>query len=318
MAAEPPLHRSRKASASYSPKANASLTKRPIYDIIVKRVVMITKKQKSSERHSLGDGIMKSKPAVLSVAIAGILLGLFFVFSQNANTPIPRSEAVSYSGEFEEYEVWRNYRTIHFKDGSSYAVYAHTETQAFQNMMKSLEKGTRLYILVNPNNDCVIEIKTDTEELLNFETSQAEIDSYDNGYIAIGIVACISGVLLIAYVIGYSNYKRKEDARHLKKAQKRVKGQDDSGIRRADRSVKSKILLEASVKEYSICYRRVKSINELVINGIVYDEKKGIIEFDHNLSAVIDGHKIEAGYDENSYSYIIFDGKRIAEKRRII
>lgn len=261
---------------------------------------------------------MNSKPAVLFVAIASILLGLYFIFSQNANQPIPRSKAVSYSGEFEEYEVWRNYRTIHFKDGSSYEVYAHTETQAFQNMMKSLEKGTRLYILVNPNNDCVVEIKTDTEELLNFETSQAEIDSYDNGYIAIGIFACFGGVYLIAYVIGSSNYKRKEDARHLKKIQKRVEGQDDSAIKRADRSVKSKILLEATVKEYSICYRRVKSINELVINGLVYDEKKGIIEFEHNLIAVIDEHTIEAGYDEDSYSYIMFDGERIAEKKRII
>ncbi len=261
---------------------------------------------------------MNSKPAVLFVAIASILLGIFFIVSQGANKPIPRSEAVSYSGEFEEYEVWRNYRTIHFKDGSSYEVYAHTETQAFQNMMKSLEKGTRLYILVNPNNECVVEIRTDTKELLNFETSQAEIDSYDNGYIAIGIVACFGGVFLIAYVIGSSNYKRKEDARHLEKTQKRVKGKNDPAIRRADRSVKSKILLEASVKEYSICYRRVKSVNELVINGIVYDEKKGIIEFEHNLSAVIDEHTIEAGYDEDSYSYIMFDGERIAEKKRII
>jgi four helix bundle protein len=34
MAATPPLHRSRKASASYSPKANASLTKLKKYDIL--------------------------------------------------------------------------------------------------------------------------------------------------------------------------------------------------------------------------------------------------------------------------------------------
>ena len=279
---------------------------------------MITKKLKSSNRNSFGYDIMKSKPAVLVVAIAGILLGLFFIFSQNANAPIPRSEAVSYSGEFEEYEVWRNYRTIHFKDGSTYEVYAHTETQDFQNMMKSLEKGTKLYLLVNPNNDCVVEIKTDTEELLNFETSQAEIDSYDNGYIAIGIVACIGGVFLIWYVIASSNYKRKENERHIKKAKAVQVADGDIGLRRADSSVKSKTLLEATVEGYRICYRRVKRVNELVINGTVYDEKKGIIEFEHNLSAIIDGHRIEAGFDEDGYSYIILDGMRIAEKRRII
>jgi hypothetical protein len=35
MAAKPPFHRSRRASASYSPKANASLTMLWIYDIII-------------------------------------------------------------------------------------------------------------------------------------------------------------------------------------------------------------------------------------------------------------------------------------------
>jgi len=276
------------------------------------------KKKKSSKRRSVGNDIMASKPAVLTVAIAGILLGLFFIFSQKVNTPIPRSEAVSYSGEFEKYEVQKNFRTICFKDGSTYAIYPHTETRAFQSMMKSLEKGTTLYILVNPNNDFVVEIRTDTEELLNFEASQKEIDSYDNGYIAIGIVMCAGGVFLICYEIAASNYKRKENARHTKKANTGIVGQNDTALRRADDSVKSRPLLEATAKGYKICYRRVKSVNELVINGIVYDEKKGIIEFAHRLSAVIDGHKIEAGYDEAGYSYIIFDGKRIAEKQRII
>ena len=94
--------------------------------------------------------------------------------------------------------------------------------------------------------------------------------------------------------------------------------QNSAVLRMADMDVKAKILLETEKDGFVITYRRVKRVNELVINGIVYDEKKGIIEFEHNLSAVIDGHKIEAGYDEDSYSYIIFDGERIAEKLRII
>lgn len=276
------------------------------------------KKQKLSKTSSFGDYIMQSKSAILFIAIAGIIFGFIFIFSQNANTPITRSEAVSYSGEFEEYEVRHNYKTIHFKDGSSYEVYPHTETQEFQNMMKSLEKGTKLYIIVNPNNDYVVEIRTGTKELLNFEESQKDIDSYDNGYIVVGIVACVMGVFLILYVIGSSKYKRKEAARHAKKAKMRIDGKYDTAIRRADYSVKSKILLEATVEEYKICYRRVKTVNELIVNGNVYDENKGIIEFEHNLVAVIGDHKIEAGLDKDSYSYIVFDGERIAEKRRII
>ena len=86
----------------------------------------------------------------------------------------------------------------------------------------------------------------------------------------------------------------------------------------ANCSVKVRILLEARVEEYEICYRRVKSVNELVVNGVVYDEKKGVIEFAHNLSAVVDGHTIEAGLSDDSYSYIMFDGECLANKQRLI
>ena len=275
-------------------------------------------KKTPAYRQSHTDSIMASTPLVLFVAVASIILGIFFIVSQNENKPIPRSEAVSYSGEFEEYEVWRNYKIIHFKDGTSYDVYPHTETIDFQNMMKSLKKGTKLYLLVNPNNDYVVEIKTESKELLNFETSQKEIDSYDNGYIALGIALCIGAAYLILYVIFSSRYKRKEKDKHINKAKKRIKNQNDGAIRYADYSVRSKTLLEADVAGYKICYRRVKHVNELVVNGLVYDEKKGIIEFTHKLCAVIDNHTIEAGYNDNDYSYIMFDGEPVAEKKRFI
>ncbi len=261
--------------------------------------------------------IMNSKPAVLIIAIASILLGIFFIISQGDNRPIERSEAISYFGEFEEYDVSRNYRGVHFKDGSVYEVYPHTESREFQEMMKALQKGTKLYILINPNNDYIVEIKTDTEELLNFDLSQKELDSYDNGYIGIGIFMCFAGVFLVMYVIISSCYYKKEKQKHNDK-KARTKGKDDISIKMADTSVKSKILLKANVKGYKICYRRVKSTNELIVNGFVYDEKKGILEFTHKLCATIDGHEIEAGYNDDGFSYILFDGKLISQKARLI
>ena len=89
-------------------------------------------------------------------------------------------------------------------------------------------------------------------------------------------------------------------------------------MRYANAVAKSKILLKANVQGYEICYRRVKSLNELVINGRVYDEKKRIVEFAHKLYATIDGHIVEAGCDDESYSYIIFDGEMIQCKKRWI
>ena len=80
---------------------------------------------------------MDSKPAVLLVAIASILMGIFFIISQGDNKPIERSQAISYVGEFDEYEVSRNYRGIHFKDGSVHEVYPHTE-------------ASKILLLINP------------------------------------------------------------------------------------------------------------------------------------------------------------------------
>lgn len=43
-----------------------------------------------------------------------------------------------------------------------------------------------------------------------------------------------------------------------------------------------------------------------------------LLEFEHSLVAYLDGHKIEAGLDASSYSYIMFDGALLARKARII
>lgn len=257
--------------------------------------------------------IMDNPIAVLIIAVLSIILGIFFIVTQNDNNPIPRKDALSYSGYFDYYDTsWENYREIHFTDGSVYDVYPHTESTEFREKMESLAKNTKLYILVNPNNEYVVEVNTNTEELLNFETSQRDIDSYDNVYIAIGIFAICSGIFLILYEIGTTVYKRKEKARHNKA------GQNINILRYADHEVKSRTLLEANVQSYRICYRRVRFVNELVINGRVYDEKKGVLEFEHKLCAIIDGHSIEAGLDNENYSYIMFDGERMKQKKRLM
>ncbi|MBR6681831.1 MAG: hypothetical protein IKL40_02470 [Clostridia bacterium] len=269
--------------------------------------------KKKNKNFSYADGIMKHPLGVFIVGILSICMGVIFIYTETFNEPIPREEAVTYAGCFERYDTSQdNFRDIYFEDGSCYSVYAHTESGEFHEKMESLEKGTKLYISVNPNNEYVVEIKTDSEELLNFELSQQEIKAYGGGYIGIGIFACVGGSFLIVVAILLNKEKK---ARIDSKSQNIS---NNKAKRYADTSVKSRILLEANVQGYEICYRRVKSVNELVINGKVYDDKKGIIEFTHNLSALVDDHKIDAGYDEESNSYIMFDGEIIKRKKRWI
>ena len=93
--------------------------------------------------------------------------------------------------------------------------------------------------------------------------------------------------------------------------------QDSNALRVADKDVKHRVLLETYVLgKYDICYRRVKHTNELVINGNVYDEIHGAMEYPHTLKAFIGGHYIAAGFT-GSHSFITIDGETVEKKLRL-
>ncbi|MBR6651381.1 MAG: hypothetical protein IKL36_08250 [Clostridia bacterium] len=89
-------------------------------------------------------------------------------------------------------------------------------------------------------------------------------------------------------------------------------------ICRAEEDVKHRVLLEADSLGYHICYRRVKRMNQLIINGWVYAQVEMLVEPPHTLQTVIDGHLVEAGMDETPRSFIKVDGELIAKKFRLI
>jgi len=90
---------------------------------------------------------------------------------------------------------------------------------------------------------------------------------------------------------------------------------DSNALRAADTSVKARILLELKAFDHVIVYRRVKKVNELVIDGYVYDEYVARIEMPHVLTANVDGHAIAVGYN-GSVSYATVDGQQAATKVR--
>lgn len=87
-------------------------------------------------------------------------------------------------------------------------------------------------------------------------------------------------------------------------------------LRRAE-ECKHRVLLTGNYAGHRIVYRRVKRVNELVIDGYVYDEYEALMEMAHCLTAQIDGHTIEMGYDGVSGSYFRVDGQVMAKKMRL-
>ena len=89
-------------------------------------------------------------------------------------------------------------------------------------------------------------------------------------------------------------------------------------LRVVDNEVKHRVLIDGNYLGHYICYRRVKRINELVVDGYVYDDIEMLAETAHALNATIDGHRIQVGFDGVSHSYIRIDGEQVAKKLRLI
>ncbi len=92
---------------------------------------------------------------------------------------------------------------------------------------------------------------------------------------------------------------------------------DSVPLRKANNDIKHRILLEHEYLGHRICYRRVKRVNELVIDGYVYDDVEMLIEAAHALNARLDGHTFQVGFNGSAQSYLRVDGQKIASKLRL-
>lgn len=260
--------------------------------------------------------------AVFLVIFTAIGVFAFILPSIRDYVPIAREDAVTYTGYFEEYDCWdKRFKTIKFSDGARYSLDPYTVPETLEDALKATEKGTELSLTVNPRADIVIEVIRGTEELLNFETSQIKIQKYHRGYIWIGALFIVLPVLLIVLLRFMKWAKKKEAERrdaHTAWQPKADSGKNSPVLREAEKAKKGRILLKATNDKYEIVYRRLKKVNELIVNGMVYDEMKAVLEVEHTLSAVIDGHVIEAGLEDEFYSFIRFDGNVLDTKRRVI
>ncbi|MGN1344595.1 MAG: hypothetical protein ACI4U3_08440 [Traorella sp.] len=90
---------------------------------------------------------------------------------------------------------------------------------------------------------------------------------------------------------------------------------NEVALRKAS-DTKARVLLEFDTDFGHVVYRRVKKVNELVVNGKVYDEYEALVEFPHSLLAKVDGHVVEVGYDGKN-SYALVDGNLVLKKLRL-
>ena len=259
----------------------------------------------------------KTRGGSLLVVLAAFLGAFLLAFYGMSFLPVSLEETVVHTGRFQSYKESSSSKydsELCLQGGETFYVLLSCESKDFLRAMKEMEPGTELRLCVDPKTDRVLEMHKGEEELLRFSFCRDATLRYGMWWFVFSALLAVLGAALGAFeLIGFFRSKTACEPPAL------VKSEEESiALRHADMDVKCKILLEAKVKGYAICYRRVKSVNELVINGLVYAEKKGVIEFQHALRATVDGHVIVAGLDDLSYSYIEFDGELVNYKERLI
>ena len=134
-----------------------------------------------------------------------------------------------------------------------------------------------------------------------------------SGFIDMVIHALVLYYLILGAVSVVQLKKLPEEAIVQTEPEERI---DSIPLRRVGDEERVRILLEEQYGTYHVEYRRVKRVNQLVINNYIYAEVEYLVEPPHNLSAIMDGHLIEVGFDGNR-SYLQVDGELIKKKMRL-
>lgn len=92
---------------------------------------------------------------------------------------------------------------------------------------------------------------------------------------------------------------------------------DTAALHAVDYAAKGKIIMIYDIAGYTVGYRRVGRINELIINKMVYDTlDTGAYEQPHELCAYVDGHEFVVGTGADAQAFIRFDGEVVRKKQR--
>ena len=149
---------------------------------------------------------------MIGMAIVAALMSIVFITMPRDYKSISREEAVSYEGQYDSYrEGSKDYVYITLADETEYTIHQICVYGETLDSLDRLQKGEKLYVLVNPKTEYVVELKTESNEILNFEKSQADMQREAKWFMWLGIAIDIGGVYLLIYGIYQLIKERKED-----------------------------------------------------------------------------------------------------------
>jgi hypothetical protein len=167
---------------------------------------------------------------------------------------------------------------------------------------------------------------------LNPEIGLISTSTFSSFCFSISIL-CVALLFVLAYVYGiigtFSYHKLKKSAKqggmagqtntNVSIVPSAAIRQPSPAIRQA--SPKGKILLSQMYDNQAIVVKRASSVTELIVNNMVYAEKKGVFEASYTLEAVVGNVSIEVtSYTSMFKSFICLyiNGYLVEQKKRIV
>ncbi len=179
--------------------------------IVEQRLCLPSEENKKGKRRVNFDKY-DSPWGMIAIAVLCALMSIVFITMPNRYQPISRDEAEIYEGVYDSYEIGsKDYVYIHFEDKTELDIHECCASRELLDSLDELEKGEKLYSLINTDLGYIIELKTESTELLNFDDTQAQMLRNAKWFMWLGIVVDAGGVYLLGYGIYQLLRERKED-----------------------------------------------------------------------------------------------------------
>lgn len=134
---------------------------------------------------SLGDALF--------LWIAGCVLGTVFTFGmQFWNAPVTPGEAIDTTAIFSSFREKKENGHVQeiilrFEDHDQLSIAGVCIDPSLERKVDSLTPGTPVAMLVHPNSNTILQLRTGTMELLDFEESVSKLSSEAKGFTYLGV-----------------------------------------------------------------------------------------------------------------------------------
>lgn len=128
--------------------------------------------------------------------------------------PVEKDEAVQMSAVYKFYYYEENYKRadefeLYFKDTETLSVAPVCASAALLKRLDDLPEGSRVDMLLHPNSDYIIEIKTEGKTIMDYEYATGRMRTESIGFMIFGFCLYAIGAYFIYHTIRLTRWRLK-------------------------------------------------------------------------------------------------------------